>query len=74
MTSAKVTWKPPVAEDNVDGELATYIIEGKPPGSIFEAGSTHIIKYGATDSAGNDANSVVFTVSVKGKMLYKMKL
>lgn len=69
----KVTWTRPMALDN-SGENDLLQSENRPPGSVFDTGST-VVAYTFRDSSGNDA-VCRFTVIVSdgSKSKYMRKL
>ena len=68
MTTSIVTWTPPVAIDNLSGTIETTLVEGQIPGSRFQSGQPHSIKYEAVDAAGNKATPCTFMVTIQGEM------
>ncbi|MCC5968379.1 MAG: HYR domain-containing protein [Pararhodobacter sp.] len=62
LETAEVSWTPPTATDNVDGDITPVQTEGLAPGAAFPVGET-TITYTATDTAGNMATAS-FTVTV----------
>ncbi|XP_070552541.1 uncharacterized protein [Ptychodera flava] len=58
-----VTWDQPIADDNSLENVSVVLSEGSPPASTFDQGY-HIIKYTATDSAGN-TGTCLFSILVK---------
>ena len=66
--SGEASWTVPTALDNIDGTIEATLVEGLPPGSSFEAGPPHTIKYGANDTAGNAAAVCSFHVTTLRKI------